>query len=133
MGNVRIFLSVDLAQSQLFFVNLWDGRSSFRFITSCVRTNDEFQSRSPGKSEGTTQNMVKNWCLGAGRPNMLSLHSATQRPYLRTGLRLKVTLCVCDQCGPRAWVVPYGPHWFQLHWTLDNMPITMSLAMGKVF
>ena len=65
MGHGRIFLSVDLARSQLFFVNLWDGRSPFLFINSGVRTKEEFQSRGLGKSEGTTQTMVKNWGLGA--------------------------------------------------------------------
>ena len=65
MGNGRIFLSVDLARSQLFFVNLWDGRSPFRFVTSGVPTKEEFQSRALGKSEGSTQTMVKIWVLGA--------------------------------------------------------------------
>ena len=36
MGHGRIFLSVDLARSQLLFLNLWDGISPFRFITSGV-------------------------------------------------------------------------------------------------
>ena len=30
MGHGRILLSVDLARSQLFFVNLWDGRNPLR-------------------------------------------------------------------------------------------------------
>ena len=64
MGHGRIFLSVDLALSQLFFVNLWDWRSPFRFVTSGVPTKEEFQSRALGKSEGTTQTTVKNWGLG---------------------------------------------------------------------
>ena len=48
MGHGRIFLSVDLALSQLFFVNLWDWRSPFRFVTSGVTTKEEFQSRALG-------------------------------------------------------------------------------------
>ena len=59
-GHGRILLSVDLARSQLFFVNLWDGRTTFRFVTSGVPLKEEFQSRSPRKSEGTTLSMVKN-------------------------------------------------------------------------
>ena len=65
MGHGRIFLSVDLARSPLFFVNLWDGRSPFRFVTSGVPTKEEFQSRALGNSEVTTQTMVKIWGLGA--------------------------------------------------------------------
>ena len=34
MGRGRILLSVDLARSQLFLVNLCDGRTPFRFVTS---------------------------------------------------------------------------------------------------
>ena len=58
MGNGRIFLSLDLVCSQLFFVKLWDGKSPFRFVTSSVPTKEEFQSRALGKSEETTQTMV---------------------------------------------------------------------------
>ena len=65
MGHGRTFLSVDLAQSQLFFVNLWEWMSPFRFVTSGVPTKEEFQSRALGKSEGKTQTMVKNWGLGS--------------------------------------------------------------------
>ena len=65
MGHGRILLSVDLSQSQLFFVNLWDGRTPFRVVTSGVPPKEEFQSRALGKSEGTTRTMVKNWGLGA--------------------------------------------------------------------
>ena len=65
MGHGRIFLSVDLARSQFLSVNLWDGRSPLRFVTSGVPTKEEFQSRALGKSEGTTQTMVINWGLGA--------------------------------------------------------------------
>ena len=43
MGRGRILLSVDLARSQLFFINLWDGRTPFRFVTSGVPPNEEFQ------------------------------------------------------------------------------------------
>ena len=56
----RILLFVDLARSQLFFVNLWDGRTPFRFVTSGVPPKEEFQSRALGKSEGTTRNIIKN-------------------------------------------------------------------------
>ena len=63
-GHGRILLSVDLVLSQLFFVNLWDGRTPFRFVTSGVPPKEEFQSRALGKSEGTTRTMVKNWGLG---------------------------------------------------------------------
>ena len=115
MGHGRIFLSVDLVRSEFFFINLWDGRSPFRFVTSGVPTKKEFQSRALGNSGGTTQTMVKNCGLGHGRTYMLSLHPATERPYLRTRLRLRVTMCVCDQCGPGAWAGSHGPHWFQLH------------------
>ena len=65
MGHGRILFSVDLARSQLFSVNLWDGRTPFRCDTSGVPPKEEFQSRSLGKSEGTTRTMVKNWGLGA--------------------------------------------------------------------
>ena len=51
--------------NQLFFVNLWDGRTPFRFVTSGVPPKEEFHSRALGKSEGTTRTMVKNWGLGA--------------------------------------------------------------------
>ena len=57
--------SVNLARSQLFSVNLWHGRTPFRFVTSGVPPKEEFQSRALGKSEGTTRTMVKNWGLGA--------------------------------------------------------------------
>ena len=63
MGHVPIFLSVDLAWSQLFLIKLWDRRSPFRFVTSGVPTKEEFQSRALGKNEGTSQSIVKNWGL----------------------------------------------------------------------
>ena len=59
MGHGRILLSVDLARSQLFFVNLWDGRTLFRFVTSGVRPKEEFQIRALGKSEGTPELWLK--------------------------------------------------------------------------
>ena len=65
MGHGRIFLSVDLARSQLFFVKLWDGGSPFRFVTSGVPTKEAFPSIANRKSEGTSQSMVKNWGLVA--------------------------------------------------------------------
>ena len=52
-------------RSQLLFVNLWDGRTPFRFVTSGVPPKEEFQSRALGKSEGTTRPRVKNGGLGA--------------------------------------------------------------------
>ena len=52
-------------QIPIFFVNLWDGRTSFRIVTSGVPRKEEFQSRAQGKIEGTTRTMVKNWGLGA--------------------------------------------------------------------
>ena len=67
MGHGRILLSVDLARSQLFFDNLWDGRTPFRFVTSGVPPKEEFGSIDLGKSEGTTPTTVKNWGLGAWR------------------------------------------------------------------
>ena len=57
-GHGRILLSVDLTRSQLFFVNLWDGRTPFRFVNSGVPQKEEFQCRALGKIEGTTRNMV---------------------------------------------------------------------------
>ena len=51
--------------SQLLFVNLWDGRTHFSFVTSGVPPKEEFQSKAVGKTEGTTRTMVKNWGLGA--------------------------------------------------------------------
>ena len=65
MGHGPILLSVDLARSQLFSVDLWDGRTPFRAVTSGVPPKDEFQSRALGKSEWTTRIMFKNWGLGA--------------------------------------------------------------------
>ena len=65
MGHGRILLSVDLARTQLLFVNLCDGRTPFRFFTSGVLPKEKFQSRALGKSEGRTRTMVKNWGLGA--------------------------------------------------------------------
>ena len=65
MGHGRILLSVNFARSQLFFVNLRDGRTPFMFVTSGVPPKEEFQSRALVKSEGTTRIMVKNWVLGA--------------------------------------------------------------------
>ena len=44
MGHGRILLSEDLSQSQLFFVNLCDGRTPLRFVTSGVPPKEEFQS-----------------------------------------------------------------------------------------
>ena len=75
---------------------------SFQVCYLSVPTKEEIQSRALGKSEGTTQTMAKIGALGHGRPNILSLHPATKRPYLRTWLRLRVTMCVCDQCGQQA-------------------------------
>ena len=49
----------------IVFVKLWDGRSPFRLVNSCVPTKEEFQISGLGKSEGTTQSMVKIWGLGA--------------------------------------------------------------------
>ena len=65
MDHGRILLSVDLARSQLFFVNLWNGRTPFRFVSSGVPPKEEFQSRALGKSEGITRTMVNNWSLVA--------------------------------------------------------------------
>ena len=53
------------ARSQLFFVNLCDGRTPLRFGTSGVPPKEEFQSRALRKREGTTRTMVKNRGLGA--------------------------------------------------------------------
>ena len=52
MGHGRILLSVDLARTQLFFVNLWDGGNPFRFVTSVVPPKEEFQSRALGRVKG---------------------------------------------------------------------------------
>ena len=65
MGYGLILVYVDLAQSQMFFVILWDGRTSFRFVTSGVPPKEEFQNRALGKSECTTLTTVKNWGLEA--------------------------------------------------------------------
>ena len=65
MGHGRIFLSEDLARFPIAFVNLWDGRTHFSFVTSGVPPKEEFQSKAVGKTEGTTRTMVKNWGLGA--------------------------------------------------------------------
>ena len=65
MGHGRILLSVDFARSQLFFVNLSDGSTPFRIVTSGVPPKEVFQSRALGQSEGTTRTIVKNWGLGA--------------------------------------------------------------------
>ena len=115
MDHGQILLSVDLARSQLFFISLWDGRTPFRFVTSGVPPKEEFQSRALGKSEGTTRTMVKIGAYGHRKPNMLSLHPATERPYLRTGLSLRVTMCVCHLCGPRAMVGSHRTHRYPLH------------------
>ena len=115
MGHGRIVLSVDLARSQLFFVNLWDGRTPFMFVSSGVPPKRNSKAEPWGRVKGHPELWLKIGALGHGNPNMLSLHPATERPYLSTGLRLRVTMCVCDQCGPQAWAGPHGPHWFQLH------------------
>ena len=114
MGHGRILLSVDLARSQLFFVNLWDGRTPFRFVTSGVPPKEEFQSRDLGKSEGTTRTMVKNWGLGAWQAQYAVFHQPL-RGLTWTGLRLRVTMCVCYLSGPPAMAGPQGTHWFLLH------------------
>ena len=80
----------------------------FRVDTSGVRPKAEFQSRALGKSEGTTELWLKIGAYRHRKPNMLSLHPATERPYLRTGLRLRVTMCVCVQCSLQEWAGPIG-------------------------
>ena len=90
MGHGRILLSVDLARSQLFFVNLWDGRTPFRVVTSGVPPKAEFQSSALGKTQ--PELWLKIETFGHGKPNILSLHPATEGRYLRTGLRLRVTM-----------------------------------------
>ena len=77
-------------------VNLWDGRSPFSLVTS-------FQSRAQGRGEWTTRTMVKNWGLGAWQAQYAVSWSSTVRPYLGTGLTLRVTMRICDQGGPQAW------------------------------
>ena len=57
--------NIALCGSLLFFVNLWDGRTPFRFVTSGVPPKEELQSRALGNSEDTTRTTVKNWGLGA--------------------------------------------------------------------
>ena len=63
MGHGRIFFLRICPESQLFFVNLWNGRTPFSFVTSGVPPKEEFQSKAMGKTEGTTQTIVRG--LGA--------------------------------------------------------------------
>ena len=66
----------------LLLVNLWDGRTPFRFVTSGVPPKEEFQSRALGKSEGTTQTMFKNWDLGAWQAQY-AVSSSNHCPWLK--------------------------------------------------
>ena len=87
MGHGRIFLSEDLARFPIAFrQSVGYGRTPFRFVTSGVATKEEFQSRALGKSEGTTQTMVKIWGLGAWQAPYAVSSPTTERPYLKTGL-----------------------------------------------
>ena len=52
MGHGRILLSVDLARSQLFFINLWDGRPPFKFVISGVSPKEEFKAEPWGRVKG---------------------------------------------------------------------------------
>ena len=56
MGHGRVFLSVDLARSQLFWVNLWD---------SVLLTKVSHQKRDSRAEPWTTRNLTKNTGLGA--------------------------------------------------------------------
>ena len=59
VGHGGILLSVDLARYKLFFVNLWDGRTPFRFVTSDVPPKEEFKSRPWGRVKGQPELWLK--------------------------------------------------------------------------
>ena len=61
-----------------------------------------------GRVKGQPELRLKIGAKGHGKPNMLSLHPATERPYLRTGLRLRGhNVCLCPMCpasmGGASW------------------------------
>ena len=60
MGHGQVFLSVDLARTQLFWVHLGDGRSPFSLVTSGVPPKEGFQSRALGRGEWTNRTMVSS-------------------------------------------------------------------------
>ena len=49
MGHGQVFLSVDLAQTQLFWVHLGDGRSPFLFGYLRCATKRGISKQSPGE------------------------------------------------------------------------------------
>ena len=114
-GHGRILLSVDLARSQLFFVNLLDGVLLSGLIPQVSEQKRNSNAEPWGRVQGQPELWLKIGAYGHRKPNILSLHPATERPYLRTGLRLRVTMCVCHLCGPRAMVGSHRTHRYPLH------------------
>ena len=47
--------------------------------------------------------------LWHGKPNSQALGPGTERPYLKMGLRLRVTMRVCAQGDPQLWAWPHVP------------------------
>ena len=92
MGHGRIFLSVDLARSQLFFINLWDGVLLSGLLPQVSHQKQNSKAEPWGRVKGQPGLWLKIGAYRHGKPNMLSLHPPTERPYLRTGLRLRVTM-----------------------------------------
>ena len=90
-------------------------RTPFRFVTSGVPPKEKFKAEPWGRVKGQPELRLQSGAYGHGNPNMLSLHPAIERPYLRTGLRLRVTMFVCHLCGPRAMAGPHWTHWYPLH------------------
>ena len=59
LGYERILFSVDLARSQLFSVNLWDGRTPFSFITSGVPQKRNSKAEPWGRVKGQPELWLK--------------------------------------------------------------------------
>ena len=92
MGHRRILLSVDLARSQLFFVNLLDGGPLSGLLHQVSHQKRNSKAEPWGRKKDQPELWLKIGAYVLGKPNMLSLHPAIERPYLRTGLWLWVTM-----------------------------------------
>ena len=59
MGHGRIFLSVDLARSQLFFFHLWDGRTLSGLLSQVSHQKRNSKAEPWGRVKGQPEPWLK--------------------------------------------------------------------------
>ena len=94
MGHGRIFLSVDWGGPNFFSSICGMGGLLSGLLPQVSQPKRNYKAEPWGKVKGQPKLWLKIGAYGQGRPNMLSHHPAAERPYLRTLLRLMVTIYI---------------------------------------